>query len=749
MNSKEQAFWQIAWFVIATVVLILALINKPPDKERTLFSDQSVHIMAAMSIWHDFDLRYTLEDLERFRSQFPAEEGPRGLFLKANEAGDLYYAKPFLYSASVAFFYGVFGTSGFIIFNFILFLFVTLIVIKSLVPYFGVRLGNILALSFMFFSPFLAWVSILHPDLFISLLLTSGAFLILRDSDRFTLIAGSILLGLSVFEKPTFLIIVPFIILAASHLSWKIRLFLLGASALSWFFPTTLVLFQDNNVLSYQGIRFSVPRSPFPFEPGWIQPTTAGFKSNIFNVTHVFDLKRVVLSFLGNLSLLPEKLFDFIFGRQTGIFLYFPTALFLLILTLIKPSKQAFYLIFGFFGYLVLNWLVFPTNGFGGSNSYGSRYLMQVLPIVVLAFLAHRPVQKKHVYNNKDNNKFFIKFAAIFFVAISISFQTKVFPPSEDLVKNTASFLFSYPAKIFPFERSILPSIPIYGNEFRTTHKDGRNFLYRIRNFDRDEILIEDSRTKVEIVLYQYGEHTSPPTISIDSTTKFLMRISQDGKVFLEKDLSPLQTNKILLGKEIYKKQYFDLLTLQWIRWAPLVISFLKEETRQADKELIKINFASEEIADDHAPITITVGQSISAHQFRQYGITKRFGWSNLEPWGMWTSGTYADLSIPLPNEKGLFEIYFSLHSYVPPEHPSQEIDVYLNGVKVERWRFDELNKQSKRRVYINTQNVSSEGKVLIGFQMLQPVSPFDLGRGTDKRRLGIGLHEILIEKVD
>jgi hypothetical protein len=200
------------WFALCLLIFATTFYYAPDQSTRHLFSDQAAHIAAALSIVHDGDLRYTLADLMLFRKMMPAEHGPLGLFLKTGKEGDLYYAKPFLYALFAAPFVAFLGLKGFTILNIICFFSIGAVFFSVLFPRLGAFYSILTVFFLMLFSPFIAWIPIAHPDLFVAALLSIGGYLLLCNNEKLSImIFGSFILGMAVYEKINFIIILPFL----------------------------------------------------------------------------------------------------------------------------------------------------------------------------------------------------------------------------------------------------------------------------------------------------------------------------------------------------------------------------------------------------------------------------------------------------------------------------------------------------------------------------------------------------------
>ncbi len=729
----KKNFWFFIWLLVAGFLFTSSILNKVGDEKRILNNDQSTHVMASMSVWHDLDLRYSLDDLNRFNSLFPLVQSSREmfLFLKQNKDGEIYYAKPFLYACLSAPFYGLFGSSGFIVLNSMLLLAIAVLTLKVVKEVYGDNYGQLLTMPFVFLSPFLAWVSIAHPDLLIAFLLFSGAYLLLSGKGSRAAVAGGFILGLAIFEKVTFAIIIPFLLFAASQISWKIRLCALATIVLGWSIPTFVNILQDGNFLAYQGLRFCAVKAPFPLENGW--------KAPVKGITqHLFDASLLISGLLGNLKLLPLKVMEFLIGRQTGILWYFPIGTLFLATAMFIHVRAACFVLLGLFAHLSLNWLAFPTNGFGGMGSYGSRYLMQALPLAVIALI---PCIGSPRAETISKSRFYPSVGIVFILA-AIFLQNKVLPPSEKLVRNPSIYLTSTPAKFFPFEHSLLPAIPMYVSWFTEKSFDSSTQLYRTKGFHNGPIQFGKSAISSEIVLHQSSKLAPVPDLAINVTSPALVTLRSKGRILWQNSIDPRTTAVATINEDIFTDKYFDIISLKFLRWAAIEVNIMPLGD-EVDFSLANISFYKK--TDTRF---VELNKIVRVGEFSGSGFIKRFGWSHDEPWGVWSDGPYADLLFTLPEiPESAIDIHFGVQSYVPEERPSQDVEVYVNGKLFDLWRF--VPNSNKRRVIRIDHTSLADQKVNIGFRMLNPISPSKLGRGSDGRMLGIGLRDIRVVKAE
>lgn len=720
--------WQVLWLLIASVVLFSALNGKVQDRDWTPFSDQSSHLLAAMSVWHDRDLKFEKVDLDRFNARFPAAGGPKGTFLKQSPSGDFFYAKPVLYALLTAPFYGVFGTSGFILFNLLAIALMASLTFRIAKPVYGVWQSHGMTAALFLLGPFMAWAMVIHPDILISALLFGGGYLLLTGRTRTALLAAGCLLGMALYEKPTFAVILPFLFMAMPSLSLrKMVLAALGVSV-GWLLPTAINLSQDANMLAYQGLRYSLQTGPFPFATDWKIPTP-------LKLAQIFDLAKLQLALQQNIGLIPLKLRDLFVGRQTGLMTYFPVALLVLGTALIKGRPRTLLLCLGLFAYLLLNALAFPSNGFGGGQTYGSRYLMQVLPLAILALHPADHLVKEPVGHQWRTSAW--SFAAITAIACSILLQHRTFPPSGTHVENPTSFLSTFPGTVFPLEESLLPFIPIYSSKFNLPSEDKGANLYLTGGFEHGTAKYNNGRAKMAFTLYLHDADRQAPLVSVTSTVPATWIAKVGGQSVGGGSLLPGRESVIEFRALDLRHMAFDLLRDKATRWDTVdleLVSHIEEHVPA---------YASVDFSRQPATGIPSLDADIRTEAFSSHGIEPRLGWSNdlgLTQW-TWTDGPYAELHVPLPaGLSGAMDIGLTAHAFLAPGQEHQQVEVYVNGKHTQNWRFDSPEIQ---RLMLTVDNAASKDAIRLGFKPLNPTVPHHLGLGKDMRKLGLALHSI------
>ena len=112
-------------------------------------------------------------------------------------------------------------------------------------------------------------------------------------------------------------------------------------------------------------------------------------------------------------------------------------------------------------------------------------------------------------------------------------------------------------------------------------------------------------------------------------------------------------------------------------------------------------------------------------------------GWPIPEPWGTWSNGPSAKIDLPLPDQQAQVLI-LNVRALVNGRHPSQNIDILINGKTRTRVQLEQFD---KNEVQIPLKSSDWTGQPLhIELLFQNPASPKSLGMGSDDRLMSIGL---------
>jgi len=124
------------------------------------------------------------------------------------------------------------------------------------------------------------------------------------------------------------------------------------------------------------------------------------------------------------------------------------------------------------------------------------------------------------------------------------------------------------------------------------------------------------------------------------------------------------------------------------------------------------------------------------------------YGWSGLEPWGMWSDGREGHIYIQfeaIPRTDLILSA--DIIGFTGEAHPRQDINILANGSPVGRWVFTYGESERERKLLIPMKVFREETILKLTFEILNPQSPKNLGLWDDARLLGIGLKSLSIVK--
>lgn len=405
----------------------------PKAKSGGFFSDESTYFSIIQSLAFDGDLQYTRADIMRIREIFWV--GPMGLFLKKGHDGRIYYAKSFIYPLVAAPFFRLFGTHGILLANGLMIFFVLLMGFLLLRQHHTPEKSFTFTMIYLFSSITFIYIWWITADLFNFFVNFAGLFFFFYHFKKpvWNGLAG-LFFAAAIFSKPNNILHIGILFLLLLYQKdWKkfVSMVLISLLAL-----TSLLYFNYSQTgeLNYQGGErrsfygnFPLERPDFTFS-GAVQMSTDNYWSRFYLSPAIVLL----------------NMFYYIFGRFTGMFIYFFPAFFLMLLFFIqKKTPEDWFLLTAIIVAILFYILVTPDNYFGGGGSLGNRYFFNIFPLFF--FLGYRG----RIY------KFALLpvFAAVIFLApifMNGMFHS-AFPRYPGL---------SFPIKFFPAEKTQYATLP-------------------------------------------------------------------------------------------------------------------------------------------------------------------------------------------------------------------------------------------------------------------------------------------------
>jgi hypothetical protein len=402
-------------------------------KKGGFFSDESSYFSILQSLAFDHDLKYTRADIIRIRKNFYV--GPMGLFLKKAPDGSLVYAKSFMYPLAAAPFFRLFGNHGILLANGLMIFFVVLMGFLLMRQHHDPGKSLFFTLVFLFSSVTFIYIWWITADLFNFFVNFAGLFFFFYEfkNPRWTYLAG-VFFAAAVFSKPNNILHIGFLfLLLLFRKDWKKFLLLALVSILIVaglfafnYRQTGSLNFQGGERRTFYG-NFPYERPDFTFEGGYLMSSDTYW--NYFYLSPAIVL---------------QNSFYYLFGRFTGMFIYFFPALFILMLFFIqKKDPEDWFLLAGIVIAIYCYILLMPGNYFGGGGSLGNRYFLNIFPLFF--FLGYR----------RRTFRFSWLPVGVALVFLSPVFMDSMYHSSLPRFPGI-----SFPARFFPAEKTQFISLP-------------------------------------------------------------------------------------------------------------------------------------------------------------------------------------------------------------------------------------------------------------------------------------------------
>jgi FkbM family methyltransferase len=128
----------------------------------------------------------------------------------------------------------------------------------------------------------------------------------------------------------------------------------------------------------------------------------------------------------------------------------------------------------------------------------------------------------------------------------------------------------------------------------------------------------------------------------------------------------------------------------------------------------------------------------------------KSGSWSYAEDWGTWTTGRHAHLVLPL-REVPRHDLILAgvVKAHINDRNPRLEVKVFVNGRQVSRWLFRDggLRHTDVRIPASGLRDYLIRPLIRLTFEIIDPVSPAELGLSGDRRSLGLGVRELTVRE--
>lgn len=453
-----------AWLLLLLVVIYVVQGTLRFDfRDQPIAGDQTTYLMQALSLsGHGHNLSYDAADMDRWRAIGWVPQ-PTALFFQRSPWGWA-FAKPYGYSLYLAGFIWALGAPhGVAVANSVLLLALVALVIAILRLLYRGPVVPLVVLAFVFTSNVYLYGYVMHQELMLAVATAAigyGTLRFLKSAAWGWSLTTVVLMAAVLPEKPQFVVLfVPLglvLLCREPRVIRKIVLVVVGAVVLVGCTLPYRHYSGGTTWNAYQGDRHTTSgRTPFdhPDLAAPIKcPPTCSTKQ--LSLTSIDGVRTRIEEGKGQFA----SVFYYFFGRYTGLLVFMPFALLTIGVVLIFYRRRLdarAWLILGAIGaYIAVNVAVYPNNYYGGGQSLGDRYFLQMAPMVLVLLVAARVASKTVIV------------VALASIALGVAF---LYPhdlhPSEAYVRIDET---SALQRLFPVERNqtgvAFFQCPIYGD---------------------------------------------------------------------------------------------------------------------------------------------------------------------------------------------------------------------------------------------------------------------------------------------
>lgn len=723
-----------------------------------MFGDQATHYMQSMSVAFDHDLKYTNEDLERYYKYPISNDGPKGLFIKKGIDNNWFFAKPLILSVVSSPVVLIFKELGFPIFNLIL------TIVMFILSYLWLRKTNdknksiIIVLAFFLFSNFTSYIYPAYADIFYGFLIFTTFFGLLYPTqlNNKIIIFSAVLYGLSIYEKLPFILFLPIILwIIYKKYSKKSILLFISVFLAIFLIPTGINYQQDNNFNSYSGERYYIRNIS---ETNDINNTEKKLlNTGISLYGNFFESVSTKLFDTLNISLVNNSLY-FFGGKQTGIIYYNFMGLLILMLTVINSKnhkdKIPLSLLAGILLYIEFYFILLPNNYFGGSQSFGNRYFLQIYPLFI------------YLINYRIDFKKIPKILYLSIIILIILFYKIWTTPFNGNLDNYKAIISSFPFSALPIEKTQIDTIL----EGDSVEIDKDTYLYPInQNFYKDQNgkLWGKANSTLEFIIKSNAD-LSTKKLYIYSPTGDNILINEEKLEMKKKEVTELALSNYLNNISTIDKDYFLTMKIETGNGVAineqnmgLLIGVPNDATIQAnfqdfylkkiygfkrstDTDMEKI-FKKNPIVKIFIKNIYNFGEIIDFSKNGNSALFTMSGWNNPEETHTWTNGKNVELKISLQRKPNL-DLTLSIKAsplIIPGKFDGQLVDVYIKNTKIGQWNIKNTGeyKMLIQKKYIDSSVLDI--KFYIPNASAQPQSTID------NRILGIAINHAFITETE
>lgn len=395
---------QLVFLCLASLLVLTPLVLQKPGWPAGLKSDEPAYYLMALSLAHDGDLRCDLEDIQRLFVEFPFHQVHNLILATDDGWNTVYFGKPYIYSLFAAPAAGLFGGSGIVAFNMVLMLFMVWLGARYLERHNPPWLAMLFSCGFFFLSCGYSYIFWLHPEIFNMTAVMVSLYLGLTD--RLEPWRGGGWLGrpavraagagaalmLAVYNKPMMLAFCLPVLYRClikrrvpALVGWGVGaalsgLLTVGVAMALMGHPSAYLMTRGGQKVCVDD---ELPIKPQPPPPVVVEQASAeGAAAEAPRKAPKASWYWLLRIPRPHPATVVENLQYFLWGRHTGLFLYFPFSLLALGLFLAhsRKRKTAWVTLLALVTVALYFLLWIPFNYQGGGGFVGNRYFVNAYP---------------------------------------------------------------------------------------------------------------------------------------------------------------------------------------------------------------------------------------------------------------------------------------------------------------------------------------------------------------------------------
>lgn len=390
------------WMSVLAIILLTTAWSYNFNLFQTpLVGDQAAHVMQALSIANDGDLKFDSGDLEYWQ-HLRWTDNPNGLFFQ-KYSGGYAFSKPYGYSGYAAVFVKVFDGKGFLFANCSLFIALNILSYLILRRFYRNHTAALLTITFTLFSSLYMYIFTAHSELFLAVILALYVYaicILMERKSKLLFYLSAAIMALLVSEKITMiLVLIPLLMIVIRQYNLPNMIFYL-ITFCGFFFIFIYPYLHYSDFLSwnpYSGERY-YSRSAVPFSE---VPATTGFRMAASGQYFTIDFLMENLIDSAAWKVRLASFYYYFFGAYTGILVFMPLSFIVMFLSVARVIRGKYFslllALIGLFSYVLFYVVLFPHNYYGGFQSIGNRYFLQVCPIILLLLVLLRLSNKNAV----------------------------------------------------------------------------------------------------------------------------------------------------------------------------------------------------------------------------------------------------------------------------------------------------------------------------------------------------------------